>query len=59
VVWAGHVEGMGEILTSLYTESYSEANLYRLRYQEVDRRIILNLILKKQGVRVWDGFKLT
>jgi len=50
---------MGEILTSLYTESYSEANLYRLRYQEVDRRIILNLILKKQGVRVWDGFKLT
>jgi hypothetical protein len=51
--WAGHVTYMGEIHTKLPENLKIRVNF---GFSHIDGRILLNLILNKEGVRMWTGF---
>jgi hypothetical protein len=52
--WAGHVARMVKInIYNILLENLKEKD--QSEYLDVGRRIILELILEKQGVNVWTG----
>jgi hypothetical protein len=53
--WVGHVACMGE-MTNTYKILVGKSEGKRPRDPSVDRRIILQWLLDKQGGKVWNGF---